>query len=161
MPTLVNQAGDEFEYTTLQQSGAAVLLDGQRWVEGRVGVDLQIVGSAPVSLPLTKRAFQNRFPKTPDGISTKYDAMTLFLNKDSYAAALVEDDEARTALQLLITTGLNRINASAFVDLALTEAANFTGLLLQPGIPDAFRLAPEERTAILNPTILPGERYDG
>ncbi|MCA0214696.1 MAG: hypothetical protein LCH79_16150 [Proteobacteria bacterium] len=160
MPTLRNQAGVEFEYSTLQQGGAAVLLDGQRWVEGRVGMELQIVGAAPASLPLTKRAFQNRFPKTADGISTKYDAMTLFLSKDSYAATLVEDDEERTALQLLITTGLNRINASAFVDLALTEAANFTGLLLQPGIPAAFRLSLEERAAILNPDILPGERYD-
>jgi hypothetical protein len=37
---------------------------------------------------ITRNAFQNRFPITANGVSTKYDLATLFLNDAGYAASL-------------------------------------------------------------------------
>lgn len=117
-----------------------------------------------VSLPtwglkLSRRAFQNRFPLLVDAmVATKYDAMSMFLSDAVYAAELVPDAAARTALKLDIQAGLNRMAVSADVDLAMPEAGNFTYLLMQDRIPDVFQLTPEEREAILSPDIRPDER---
>lgn len=113
------------------------------------------------NLRLTKRAFQNRFPVNPDGMSRKYDLMSMFLTKDAYAASLIADATARFGLQLLIQTGLNRLEASPYINLAIPDAANFTGLLLQPSIPAEFRLTVGERNAILSQTIATDELYVG
>jgi len=110
---------------------------------------------------LTKRAFQDRFPLTANGVSRKYDLMDLFMRDDGYAAALGVSGAALYELRALIVTGLNRLNASAYVDLDLADAANFTGLLLQPSIPEAFRLTLAEREAMLNTPLAAGERYTG
>lgn len=110
---------------------------------------------------LTKRAFQDRFPLTANGVSRKYDLMDLFMRDDGYAAALGVSGAALYELRALIVTGLNRLNASAYVDLDLADAANFTGLLLQPSIPGAFRLTVAERETMLNTPLAAGERYTG
>lgn len=110
----------------------------------------------------TKRAFQNRFPKMPNGISTKYDAMCMFLADDGYAASLGATGAPLYELRMLITTGVQRMNASPFVDMAPTaEAAALTVLLMQPGIPADFRLSAAERAAMLETPLADDERYKG
>jgi len=114
---------------------------------------------------LRKISFFDRFPKAENGVSTKYDLLSFFMSSDEYADSLGVTGEQRIALRLLITTGLNRINASMFVDLtpnqdgSPTDAAKFVGLLMQPMIPQAFRLGPADAQAILNPELLPGEEW--
>lgn len=160
MPILIDQAGTRYEFTQAQQLSECVELDGGRLIAGQFA-DFTFEGFEPPMPPqqLTKRAFQNRFPKLEDGVSTKYDAMSMFLNKDAYAASLVPDDTLRTALQLLVTTGLNRFDAAGYVDLAVSDAGDFTGLLMQSVFPEAFRLTADERAAILATPIEDSERY--
>lgn len=108
----------------------------------------------------TKRAFQNRFPKMPNGISTKWDAMCLFLSDDAYAASLGVTGATLFELRMLITTGVQRLNASPFVDMAPAgEAAALTGLMTQAAIPTAFRLSAAERSEMLDTPLADGERY--
>jgi hypothetical protein len=110
----------------------------------------------------TKRAFQNRFPKTSNGISTKWDAMCLFLSDDGYAASLGVTGAALYGLRLLITTGQQRMNASPFVDMEQGgEAAALTALLAQPSIPVDFRLSNAERELMLSAPLLDSEIYKG
>lgn len=108
---------------------------------------------------LTKRAFQNRFPKSVDGVSTKYDWMTLFLADDGYAESLNMTGAPLYQLRALIMTGKNRMDSSKFVDYDAPDAANFTFLLTQPSIPESFRLTVEERAAIMDTPVAPGEMY--
>lgn len=115
--------------------------------------------SAPVlPMHITKRAFQERFPLLLDGVSRKYDAMSMFLNDSEYAYSLDPNLSARTSLKLQITTGLNRLLASGYVDLGLPDAAMFTALLMQPYVPPVFRLSLAERNVILSQTIQDTER---
>lgn len=122
----------------------------------------------PVPLPrATKRAFQNRFPKTTDGMSTKYDAVTLFLIDDGYAALIGVSGVAMYSLRMLIMAGKNRLDASPFVNLSPnsdgspTEAEAFTLLLTQPTIPAELRLTAADRTAMLDTPLADAERYTG
>lgn len=108
----------------------------------------------------TKRAFQNRFPKISNGISTKYDAMCLFLTDDSYAAYLGVTGSALFEIRMLITTGVQRMNASPFVDMSPNaEAATLTALLMHNSIPEAFRLTAGEREGMLETPLTDVERY--
>ncbi len=117
---------------------------------------------APVAQHTTKRSFQNRFPKLANGISTKYDAMCMFLTDDGYAASLGVTGAPLYELRMLITTGMQRMNASPFVDMAPTaEAAALTALLTQGSIPSVFRLSGAERTAMLETPLTDAERYKG
>jgi len=110
----------------------------------------------------TKRAFQNRFPKLSNGISTKYDAMRLFLDNDSYAASLGVTGVLLHSLRLLITTGVERLAASPYVDLSPTgEAAGLVALLMQPSIPAEFQLSQAEHDTMLNTPLADNERYRG
>lgn len=114
---------------------------------------------AVIYTKLTRRAFQERFPLTENGISRKYDRMDLFLRDDGYAASLGVTGAALYELRLLITTGINRLNASSHVDFSLPDAANFLTLLSNPAIPEGFRLTAEERTAMLDTPISEAEKY--
>ena len=110
----------------------------------------------------TKRAFQERFPKMPNGISTKWDAMCMFLNDDGYAASLGVTSATLYSLRMLITTGTQRMNASPYVDMAPTgEAAGLLGLLMQASIPADFRFSSAERDTLLNAPLADAERYTG
>jgi hypothetical protein len=117
--------------------------------------------SAPVEKDkkISKRAFQNRFPKTSNGISTKYDRMTRFLSDDGYANLIGVSGEALYDVRELIETGKNRLDSSQHVDYASSEAAEFLFLLTQPFVPVQFRLTQEEMTKMLNDPILDSERY--
>lgn len=115
--------------------------------------------AGPMYTKITKRGFQNRFPKTSDGISTKFSLLSMFMTDDGYATSLGVSGAPLYALRALIITGLNAINASPFVDFEVNDASNFTGLLFQPSIPTAFRLTGPERLAILNPDIAETEAF--
>jgi len=106
---------------------------------------------------LTKRAFQARFPLTADGVSTKYDLLSLFLQDDGYAASLGVSGATLYQLRAMTITGLNRLSASADVDYEMPYAANFLQLMQQSGFPAVFRLLPAEAAAILNNPIQPSE----
>jgi hypothetical protein len=118
---------------------------------------------APVVLQhATKQAFQNRFPLAANGVSTKWDLMTLFLNSDSYAASLGVTGTAMHELRLLITTGVNRLNASPYVDMSPEgKAAALTLLMMQSFVPVAFRLSAGERETMFDTPLDDSERYEG
>ena len=132
-----------------------------------IGYTLDVEPVAPqpvvVKTKLTKLAFQARFPKLANGVTTKYAAMDFFLSNDAYAASLTTpvSGAALIALRLLIVQGVTSMDLSGHVDLALPDAAMFTGLLAQPTIPVEFRLTLAERTLILTATVLPAEEYKG
>lgn len=108
----------------------------------------------------TKRAFQNRFPKLANGVSTKWDSMCLFLSDDGYAASLGASGADLYNLRMLITTGVQRLNASPFVDMdPAAEAAGLTALLMNGAIPAVFRLTAGERETMLDTPLADGERF--
>ncbi len=118
--------------------------------------------TVPVVQHATKRAFQNRFPKAANGISTKWDAMCLILSDDGYAASLGVTGAPLYELRMLVTTGVQRLNVSPFVDMAPSgEAAAMTGLLTNVAIPAAFRLTAAERQAMMETPLADDERYKG
>ena len=135
-------------------------------VQGDAGAEPDAPPQAPPEpIRLRKVSFFDRFPKAENGVSTKYDLLSFFMGSDEYADSLGVAGEQRIALRLLITTGLNRINASMYVDLepnadgSPTDAAKFIGLLMMPTIPQAFRLDPADAGAILNPAMRDDERF--
>lgn len=110
----------------------------------------------------TKRAFQNRFPTLANGVSTKWDAMCLFLSDDGYAASLGVTGATLYSLRMLITTGVQRLNASPFVDMdPSAEAAGLTALLMNASIPADFRLTAGERETMLDTPLADDERFKG
>lgn len=115
--------------------------------------------TAPVNKRMTKTAFQARFPKSADGISSKFDLLMLFLTDGDYSAYLVPDAQTRFGLKALITAGKNKLDSSLSVDLGVTDAAMFTGLLTQASIPSAFQLTSEERAKIIALPVLDSESY--
>lgn len=115
-----------------------------------------------VNTKATKRAFQNRFPRLANGISTKWDAMTRFLDGDGYAASLGVTGAALEDLRMLIATGVNRLNASPYVEMvAGGEAANMTYLLTQISSALPFALTMGERAQIMEPPLADFEQYGG
>lgn len=125
-------------------------------------LEVPVVEAPIVPQHATKRAFQNRFPKMPNGVSTKYDAMCMFLADDGYAASLGVTGAPLYELRMLITTGVQRMGASPFVDVAPSaEAAGLTALLMQAYIPADFRLSAADRATMLDTPLADSERYKG
>ncbi len=123
---------------------------------------INIPQAAAISTKCTKNAFQSRFPKLANGVSTKWDAMKQFLNSDSYATSLGVTGAAMYDLRMLITTGTERLNASPFVEMSAGgQADGMTFLLTQitPTLP--FALTAAERTVIMSPPLLDSEIYNG
>lgn len=165
-PDFVGQIADDWDHIealdTLHEQGLGVGI-GWAWSqEAGFVAPAQPAPQEPQAVRrITKRAFQDRFPLAQNGVSRKYDLMSLFMKDDGYAASLGVSGAALYELRAMIVTGLNRLNASSHVDLDLPDAANFTMLLLSPGIPNAFRLTAEERTAILTAPVQEGEQWRG
>lgn len=122
-------------------------------------IDLIVVDSGQqpaVHVPhttITRKAFQNRFPLTENGLSTKYDRMTLFLKSQGYAETLGYTGTDYYTVCELIITGINRLDAAGFVDLADPEVLVFLTALGLELIPAAFRVTPEEAATILNSPV--------
>jgi hypothetical protein len=121
--------------------------------------------TAPVDPPapvvntwiITRNAFQNRFPITANGVSTKYDLMTLFLTDTGYAASLGVTGDALYSQRSLIITGNNRLNVVSDVDLQNQSAIDYVNMMTNVEFPEVFRLTTAEATTILTTPAAPNE----
>jgi hypothetical protein len=106
---------------------------------------------------ITRNAFQNRFPITSNGVSTKYDLTTLFLNDAGYAASLGVTGDALYSQRSLIITGNNRLNVVSDVDLQNQAAIDYVNMMTNAVFPEVFRLTTAEATTILTTPAAPNE----
>lgn len=105
---------------------------------------------APDTWIITRNAFQNRFPITANGVSTKYDLMTLFLTDTAYAESLGVTGSSIYDLRSLIITGNNRLGVVSEVNLQAQETINYVNMTTNVLFPEVFRLTAAEASAILN-----------
>jgi len=112
---------------------------------------------APDTWIITRNAFQNRFPVTANGVSTKYDLMTLFLTDTAYAESLGVTGSAIFDLRSIIITGNNRLGVVTEVNLQSQETINYVNMTTNALFPEAFRLTQEEAYMILNTPAAPNE----
>ncbi len=112
---------------------------------------------APDTWVITRNAFQNRFPLTSNGVSTKYDLMTLFLTDTGYAESLGVTGSDLYSLRSIIITGNNRLGVVTQVDLQAQETINYIGMTTNAAFPAAFRLTQAEASAILTTPAAPNE----
>jgi hypothetical protein len=85
--------------------------------------------AAPDTWIVTRNAFQNRFPMTANGVSTKYDLMTLFLTDTGYAEALGVTGSDLYSLRSIIITGNNRLGVVTDVNLQAQETINYVNIM--------------------------------
>ncbi len=130
---------------TLEQYESQTCL-GQKY--NRATSTFAPVPPAPV-WTITRNAFQNRFPMTANGVSTKYDLMTLFLTDNGYAESLGVTGSAVYDLRSIIITGNNRLGVVSEVNLQSQETINYVNMTTNILFPDAFRLTAAEASAIL------------
>jgi hypothetical protein len=104
---------------------------------------------APDTWVITRNAFQNRFPVTANGVSTKYDLMTLFLTDTAYAESLGVTGSAIFDLRSIIITGNNRLGVVTEVNLQSQETINYVNMTTNALFPEVFRLTTAEASAIL------------
>jgi hypothetical protein len=115
---------------------------------------------APPPVPtwvITRNAFQNRFPMTANGVSTKYDLMTLFLTDTGYAESLGVTGSDLYSLRSMIITGNNRLGVVANVDLQAQETIGYVNMTTNVAFPEVFRLTTAEASAILDMPAAPNE----
>lgn len=112
---------------------------------------------APDTWVITRNAFQNRFPMTANGVSTKYDLMTLFLTDTAYAESLGVTGSAIFDLRSIIITGNNRLGVVTEVNLQSQETINYVNMTTNALFPDAFRLTTAEANTILTTPAAPNE----
>ena len=108
----------------------------------------------PVPVPvltwvITRNAFQNRFPMTSNGVSTKYDLMTLFLTDTGYAESLGVTGADLYSLRSMIITGNNRLGVVANVDLQAQETIGYVNMTTNAAFPEVFRLTAAEANTLL------------
>jgi len=106
---------------------------------------------------ITRNAFQNRFPMTANGVSTKYDLMTLFLTDTAYAESLGVTGSAIFDLRSIIITGNNRLGVVTEVNLQSQETINYVNMTTNVLFPDAFRLTTAEANTLLTTPAAPNE----
>ena len=99
---------------------------------------------------ITRNALQNRFPITANGVSTKYDLATLFLNDAGYAASLGVTGADLYSQRTLLITANNRLGVVTSVNLQAQETIDYMTLMQSPVFPEVFRLTQAEADAILN-----------
>jgi hypothetical protein len=112
---------------------------------------------APDTWVITRNAFQNRFPMTANGVSTKYDLMTLFLTDTGYAESLGVTGSDLYSLRSIIITGNNRLGVVTNVNLQAQETINYVNMTTNALFPEVFRLTTAEASAILTTPAAPNE----
>lgn len=112
---------------------------------------------APDTWVITRNAFQNRFPLTANGVSTKYDLMTLFLTDTGYAESLGVTGSDLYSLRSIIITGNNRLGVVANVDLQAQETIDYVQMTTNAAFPEVFRLTAAEATTLLTTPAAPNE----
>jgi hypothetical protein len=113
--------------------------------------------AAPDTWIITRNAFQNRFPMTANGVSTKYDLMTLFLTDTAYAESLGMTGSAIYDLRSIIITGNNRLGVVSEVNLQAQETINYVNMTTNVLFPDVFRLTAAEANTLLTTPAAPNE----
>jgi len=98
---------------------------------------------------VTRNAFQNRFPMTANGVSTKYDLMTLFLTDTGYAESLGVTGSDLYSLRSMIITGNNRLGVVTQVDLQAQETIDYVNMTTNVAFPEVFRLTAAEANTLL------------
>jgi hypothetical protein len=98
---------------------------------------------------ITRNAFQNRFPMTANGVSTKYDLMTLFLTDTGYAESLGVTGSDLYSLRSMIITGNNRLGVVTQVDLQAQETIDYVNMTTNVAFPEVFRLTAAEANTLL------------
>ena len=106
---------------------------------------------------ITRNALQNRFPITANGVSTKYDLATLFLNDAGYAASLGVTGADLYLQRSLLITANNRLGVVTSVNLQAQETIDYITMMQNPVFPEVFRLTQAEADAILNTPAAPNE----
>lgn len=104
----------------------------------------------PETWIITRNALQNRFPITANGVSTKYDLATLFLNDAGYAAELGVTGAQLYDLRALLITGNNRLGVVSDVDLKAQATIDYVNMMTNTAFPEVFRLTASEAAAILD-----------
>jgi hypothetical protein len=104
---------------------------------------------APDTWVITRNAFQNRFPMTANGVSTKYDLMTLFLTDTGYAASLGVTGSDLYSLRSIIITGNNRLGVVPNVNLQEQETIDYVNMTTNVAFPEVFRLTAAEANTLL------------
>jgi hypothetical protein len=104
---------------------------------------------APDTWVITRNAFQNRFPMTSNGVSTKYDLMTLFLTDTGYAESLGVTGADLYSLRSIIITGNNRLGVVANVNLQAQETIDYVNMTTNVAFPEVFRLTAAEASTLL------------
>jgi len=112
---------------------------------------------APDTWVITRNAFQNRFPMTANGVSTKYDLMTLFLSDTGYAASLGVTGSDLYSLRSVIITGNNRLGVVTNVDLQAQETIDYVNMTTNAAFPEVFRLTTAEASTLLTTPAAPNE----
>jgi hypothetical protein len=112
---------------------------------------------APDTWVITRNAFQNRFSITANGVSTKYDLMTLFLTDTAYAESLGVTGSAIYDLRSIIITGNNRLGVVTDVNLQAQETINYVNMTTNILFPEVFRLTTAEANTILTTPAAPNE----
>jgi hypothetical protein len=112
---------------------------------------------APDTWIITRNAFQNRFPMTANGVSTKYDLMTLFLTDTGYAELLGVTGSDLYSLRSIIITGNNRLGVVSSVNLQAQETIDYVNMTTNAAFPEVFRLTAAEASAILTTPAAPNE----
>jgi hypothetical protein len=104
---------------------------------------------APDTWVITRNAFQNRFPMTSNGVSTKYDLMTLFLSDTGYAASLGVTGADLYSLRSVIITGNNRLGVVSSVNLQAQVTIDYVNMTKNVAFPEVFRLTTAEASTLL------------
>ena len=112
---------------------------------------------APDTWIITRNAFQNRFPMTANGVSTKYDLMTLFLSDTGYAASLGVTGSDLYSLRSVIITGNNRLGVVTQVNLQAQETIDYVNMTTNTAFPEVFRLTAAEANTLLTTPAAPNE----
>ena len=131
--------------TNEQYESASVM--GQRY---DAATQSWLPGPAPApTWIITRNAFQNRFPMTANGVSTKYDLMTLFLTDTGYAESLGVTGSDLYSLRSIIITGNNRLGVVANVNLQAQETIDYVNMTTNVAFPEVFRLTTAEANTLL------------
>jgi hypothetical protein len=112
---------------------------------------------APDTWVITRNAFQNRFPMTANGVSTKYDLMTLFLSDTGYATSLGVTGSDLYSLRSIIITGNNRLGVVTNVNLQAQETIDYVNMTTNVAFPEVFRLTTAEANTLLTTPAAPNE----
>jgi hypothetical protein len=128
------------QYESASVMGQQYNASTQTWSPGPAPADTWIV---------TRNAFQNRFPMTANGVSTKYDLMTLFLTDTGYATSLGVTGSDLYSLRSIIITGNNRLGVVTNVNLQAQETIDYVNMTTNVAFPEVFRLTAAEANTLL------------